>query len=79
MGKYSAAAKRLASQEATNPPPVMQVVRVDEAGAEQRRHMIEEAAYYLAEQRGFQGGDPLQDWFAAESEVDHRLMGMRPN
>ena len=79
MDKYSAAAKRLASEEGTNPPPVTQVVRADEVNAEQRRYMIEEAAYYLAEQRGFQGGDPLEDWLAAESEVDHRLMGMRPN
>jgi Protein of unknown function (DUF2934) len=32
--------------------------------------MIAEAAYYLAEQRGFSGGDPVQDWLDAESMVD---------
>jgi hypothetical protein len=32
--------------------------------------MIAIAAYYLAERRGFNGGDPLQDWLEAESEID---------
>jgi len=37
--------------------------------------MIAEAAYYLAEHRGFQGGDPVRDWLLAEAEIDHRLLG----
>lgn len=37
---------------------------------EQRRQMIAEAAYYLSEQRGFAGGDPMQDWLEAEASVD---------
>ena len=37
---------------------------------EQRRHMIAEAAYFPAEHRGFQGGDPLDDWLQAEAEID---------
>lgn len=41
--------------------------------AEQRRQMIAEAAYLRAEQRGFDGGDPLRDWLEAEAEVDARL------
>ncbi len=41
---------------------------------EHRINMIAEAAYYLAEHRGFQGGDPQQDWLAAEAEID-RLLG----
>ncbi len=61
MGKQSAAAERTSSEEGTNPSPLTQVVRVDEVNAEQDRRMIEEAAYYLAEQRGFQGGEPLHD------------------
>jgi hypothetical protein len=40
---------------------------------EQRLDMIAEAAYFKAEQRGFQGGDPEQDWLAAESEIDALL------
>jgi DUF2934 family protein len=41
--------------------------------AELRRRWIAEAAYFRAQQRGFQGGDPLQDWLAAEAEVDRAL------
>jgi hypothetical protein len=42
--------------EATPPSPVCW---------EERRQMIATAAYFRAERRGFQGGDPAQDWFAA--------------
>jgi hypothetical protein len=42
--------------------------------AEQRQRLIAEAAYLIAEQRGFQGGDPAQDWATAEKQVNHRLM-----
>lgn len=38
-----------------------------------RRQMIAEAAYYLAEHRGFDGGDPVQDWLTAEQEIDSWL------
>ena len=42
----------------------------------QRRQMIAEAAYFRAEQRGFDSGDPVEDWMAAEAEVDARLKAM---
>jgi hypothetical protein len=42
---------------------------------EERHQMIAEAAYYRAQQRGFLGGDPLQDWIEAEAEVCTRLHG----
>lgn len=35
--------------------------------------MIAEAAYFRAASRGFQGGDPVQDWLAAEAEIDRVL------
>ncbi|MGC2456410.1 MAG: DUF2934 domain-containing protein [Gallionellaceae bacterium] len=35
-----------------------------------REEMIAVAAYYLAEHRGFDGGDPLADWLAAEADID---------
>jgi hypothetical protein len=41
--------------------------------AEQRHKLIEMKAYYLAEKRGFQGGDPVSDWLQAEKDVDSRL------
>lgn len=39
-----------------------------------RQRLIEEEAYLIAERRGFQGGDPSQDWAEAESLVNYRLM-----
>lgn len=41
--------------------------------ADQRRQMIEETAYLRAEQRGFNGGDPVADWLLSEREVDELL------
>jgi hypothetical protein len=43
--------------------------------AEERRRLIAEAAYLRAEQRGFIGGDPVQDWMEAEADLDTRLRG----
>lgn len=43
---------------------------VDDPPATDRSQMIAEAAYYLAEQRGFDGGDPVQDWLEAEGMID---------
>ncbi|MEQ1440345.1 DUF2934 domain-containing protein [Fontimonas sp. SYSU GA230001] len=40
---------------------------------ELRERMIAEAAYYRALNRGFNGGDPNDDWFAAEREIDERF------
>lgn len=42
---------------------------------EQRRSMIAQAAYFRAEQRGFASGAELQDWLAAEAEIDRALGG----
>ena len=39
----------------------------------ERAIMIEEAAYYRAERRGFDPADQLKDWLEAESEVDALL------
>jgi hypothetical protein len=36
----------------------------------ERAKMIAEAAYYMAEKRGFKGGNELADWAAAEKQVD---------
>lgn len=42
---------------------------------EMRHQMIAEAAYLRAERRGFSSGDPVDDWLAAEHEVDTLLSG----
>ena len=41
--------------------------------SEKRYQMIAEAAYFLAEKRGFVGGDVAQDWQEAEAEIDRVL------
>jgi Protein of unknown function (DUF2934) len=40
---------------------------------EARRQLVAAEAYFLAEQRGFVGGNELEDWVAAERVVDSRL------
>jgi hypothetical protein len=39
----------------------------------ERRRMVAEAAYYRALQRGFAAGGEVDDWLAAEQEVEQRL------
>jgi Protein of unknown function (DUF2934) len=39
----------------------------------ERMKMIAEAAYYLAQKRGFTGGNDVTDWVAAEKQVDALL------
>ena len=41
--------------------------------SEQRYGMIAEAAYLIAEQRGFQGEAAMDDWLQAEADVDARF------
>jgi hypothetical protein len=37
--------------------------------------MIREAAYYLAESRSFEAGRELEDWLAAELQIDELIAG----
>jgi hypothetical protein len=46
---------------------------------EERLRLIREAAYYLAEQRGFASGDPQADWVAAEAKIDAELLARKKN
>lgn len=41
-----------------------------EPGERERQSMIAEAAYYHAEKRGFAPGWEIEDWLAAEKEID---------
>jgi hypothetical protein len=43
-------------------------------GPEKRAELIAEAAYFRAEKRGFMPGHDVDDWLAAESEVDAKLL-----
>jgi hypothetical protein len=46
---------------------------------EQRRLMICEAAYFLAERRGFESGHELEDWLLAERQIDTTCAGAKPS
>lgn len=41
---------------------------------EHRLRYIELAAFYIAERRGFGGGNTLEDWLQAEAEIDQLLL-----
>lgn len=41
--------------------------------SEERQRMIAEAAYFRAMQRGFDSGDPVDDWLVAEREINRQL------
>lgn len=43
------------------------------ATAQMRQTMIAEAAYYIAEQRGFGSGREVEDWLLAEKQIDATL------
>lgn len=62
--------------QATAPPDLPTAgsdSRTTAASVEQRHVLIERAAYVLAESRGFSPGAELDDWLAAEAEVDRQL------
>jgi hypothetical protein len=43
----------------------------------QRNSLIAEAAYFIAQERGFAPGRELDDWLAAEREVDQILSAIQ--
>ncbi len=48
--------------------------KATEITTEERKEMVSEAAYYLAEQRGFKSGRHLHDWLEAEAKIE-RIYG----
>jgi len=58
-------------------PPAFNPLRfslpVKQVSAEERRNRIAQAAYFRAERRNFAPGHELEDWVAAEDEVDREL------
>lgn len=46
--------------------------------AERRHAMIAEAAYFLAQRRGFTPGYELEDWLEAEKQVARQLEELPP-
>ena len=55
----------------------VETVAVSSLSVAERAHQIAEAAYFRAEARGFAPGGEVEDWIAAEAEVDARITRMR--
>jgi hypothetical protein len=64
-------------REPREPPVVRDSPQISvphiEISPDQRRAMVAEAAYLRAERRGFVNGNEVEDWLAAEAEVDKLL------
>lgn len=71
-GETPAAPKRVRKPKAE--APVAESTVAENAGGtrthEERHRHIQEAAYYIAEKRGFTPGSEHDDWLQAEQEVD---------
>ncbi|WP_127475718.1 DUF2934 domain-containing protein [Sulfurivermis fontis] len=68
-----AAPKQTAPKKAADPKPRAKKAAAVTVSEEMRQHMIREAAYYRALHRGFGGGAEMDDWCAAEREIDAML------
>lgn len=60
-----------AKKESSNESAKRLVNTVTTITAEARMRLIAEAAYQLAEQRGFKGDCQLHDWLEAEAKINH--------
>ena len=70
-----AVAARVRKHRKAMPPPANSVVTRSAAYIEPefRDAMISEAAYFRSAHRGFEPGHEVDDWLAAESEIDAAL------
>ncbi len=57
-------------QKSTPEPTGKAISKRETAPVVERQKKVSEAAYYLAEQRGFSAGDELGDWLQAEQQID---------
>jgi hypothetical protein len=66
------AAAKTARRPAVTPTPSMFAPQLS---LEERTTRVAEIAYFRAEARGFVPGHEIEDWLAAENEVDRELRG----
>ena len=71
--KSTAAKEQTAAAKAVMTGSVEEAQQEQGVTAEERHCMIAEAAYRIAEQRGFQGDMAMDDWLQAEAEVNTRF------
>lgn len=59
------------SKEKTPPDKKQKSTKVDDTAptetCDERKHWVEEHAYYMAESRGFMPGHELMDWYSSET------------
>jgi hypothetical protein len=65
--------RRSASAAALREPQLLSARLTVALDPERRRQMVAEAAYFYAEHRGFEPGHEVEDWLAAESQIDAAL------
>lgn len=72
--KADAAPKIATRTKKTNvtsaPTTAVTTANTSPISTDERSRLIAEAAYYLAEKRGFSAGNELEDWLVAEREVN---------
>jgi hypothetical protein len=67
------AAAKVPSSRVPQAKPQSSTLGSSPVAPELRQIMICEAAYYIAEHRGFEPGHDVADWLAAEQQVDAAL------
>ncbi len=64
---------RKSSTSKTKAKPATKAAIKTKITPEEKYRMIAETAYYIAEKRGFVGGNPEEDWLEAETQVEEFL------
>ncbi|HKD18901.1 MAG TPA: DUF2934 domain-containing protein [Thermoanaerobaculia bacterium] len=78
QGSVPSASRRSGARASAPAAPTNASGDIRRVTPEEIHHLIAEAAYYRAQQRGFAPGDPLQDWLEAEAEVMVRVRNSAP-
>jgi DUF2934 family protein len=77
LGKSKRTQKRLGNGEVQDAQHDADVIHMVSAEVDERsatlHGMIAEAAYFRAEKRGFEAGHELEDWLAAEQDVEQQI------
>ncbi len=71
-GKKKSATKKkpIKSNKKTTTKPTKKSRSNKKVGLPDKQKMIQEAAYFIAQQRGFAPGNEIEDWLAAERKVN---------
>jgi hypothetical protein len=69
-----AAAKEPAKAKVAKPSARAKTAAPTAPAVDDRQRRVEMAAYFRAERRGFEPGRELEDWFAAEAEIEAQIV-----